>query len=86
MSIEIEYDLTGAVEEYGMYSDLGNAAVGAIVVSAKANNMTWAQTLRALRALAEQDQFGEAMDTAVREYVYHAVGAQGQDFYVKESQ
>ena len=83
MSIQIEYDLSGsAVEDYAMYTELGNAAVHAIVVSARANNLNWAQTYRALRALSEQDEFGEAMDTAVREVVYHTLGFRDEPFYI----
>lgn len=74
MSVEIEYNLSGAVEDYAMFTELGNAAVHAVVVSARENKMTWPQTYRALRALAEQEPFGEAMDTAVRECVYSALG------------
>ena len=81
-SIEIQVDLTGGIEDYAMYTELGNAAVHAIVVSAKANNLTWAQTLRALRKLAEQKEFGEAMDTMVRECVYDALGFQDEPFYI----
>lgn len=83
MSIEIEVELTGAVKDYAMYTELGNAAVHAIVIAARANNLTWAQTYRALSQLAEQEQFGEATDTAVREVVYDALGfyAKGEDFY-----
>ena len=80
MSMEIEYALTGAVAEYGMYTELGNAAVHAVVVASRANGLTWGQTLNALRALAEQEQFGEAMDTAVREYAYSALG-KDEPFY-----
>ena len=72
--MEIEYDLTGAVKDYGMYTELGNAAVHALVVSARANNLNWPQTYRALCALSEQEEFSEASDTAVREYVYSALG------------
>lgn len=72
--MEIEYDLTGAVKDYGMYTELGNAAVHALVVSARANNLNWPQTYRALCALSEQAEFSEASDTAVREYVYSALG------------
>ena len=83
MKIEIEYDLTGSVvPDYSMYSEIGNVAVHAIVVAARANQLTWAQTVRALRQLAEQDDFGEAMDTAVRECVYDALGIEDQPFYV----
>ena len=86
MNIEIEYDLTGsAVPDYWMYTELGNAAVHAVVVTAKANQLTWAQTVQALRELAEQDAFGEAMDTAVREMVYSALGAKDEPFYVRNT-
>jgi hypothetical protein len=71
--MEIEYDLTGAVKDYGMYTELGNAAVHALVVSARENKLNWPQTYRALCALGEQKEFGEATDTAVREYVYSAL-------------
>jgi hypothetical protein len=82
MSIEIAYDLTGSVvPDYAMYTELGNTAVHAVVVTAKANQLTWAQTVQALRELAEQDAFGEAMDTAVREMVYSALGVK-DNFYV----
>ena len=74
MSVEIEYNLSGAVQDYAMYTELGNAAVHAVVVSARANQLTWPQTYRALHALSEQKEFGEAMDTAVRECVYSALG------------
>jgi hypothetical protein len=83
MNIKIEYDLTGSVvPDYSMYSEIGNVAVHAIVVAARANQLTWAQTVRALRQLAEQDDFGEAMDTAVRERVYDTLGIDDQPFYV----
>jgi hypothetical protein len=80
MSIEIEYNLTGAVvPDYAMFTDLGNVAVHAIVVAARANNMTWSQTYRALRELANQKEFGEATDTMVREIVYCRIGAEERD-------
>jgi hypothetical protein len=82
MSIEIEYNLTGAVKDYAMFTDLGNAAVHAIVVAAKANRMTWAETYRALCQLSKQREFGEATDTAVREMVYCTLGVEDEDFYV----
>lgn len=83
MSIEIEYNLTGAVPDYAMYTEIGNAAVHAVVETARVNDLTWAQTYRALSKLAEQEQFGEAMDTMVRECVYDALGfsAKGENFY-----
>ena len=83
MSIEIEVELTGAVQDYAMFSELGNAAVHAIVVAARANDLTWAQVQRALSQLSEQKEFAEAMDTMVREYVYSALGYgnTSQSFY-----
>ena len=83
MSIEIEVELTGAVRDYAMFTELGNAAVHAIVTTARENDLTWVQVLRALRALAEQAEFGEAMDTMVRECVFDALdfGRKGENFY-----
>ena len=73
MSIEIEYNLTGAVKDYGMFTELGNAAVHGVVVLARESRLTWPQTYRALHQLSEQKEFGEAMDTEVRECVYSAL-------------
>ena len=73
MSIEIEVDLTGAVKDYGMFSELGNAAVHAVVITARENKLTWPQTYRALCQLSEEKEFGEATDTEVREIVYSAL-------------
>ena len=72
--MEIEYNMTGTVEDYAMFTDLGNAAVHAVVESARKNKLTWPETDRALGALSEQAEFGEAMDTEVRECVYSALG------------
>ena len=80
--MEIDINLTGTAPDYAMFTDLGNAAVHAVVVRARADNLTWPQTYRALRALAEQDEFGEAMDTAVRECVYSALGFHDEPFYI----
>ena len=83
MNIEIEYDLTGSVvPDYSMYTELGNTAVHAVVVTAKTNKLTWAETYNALRELAKQDAFGEATDTAVREMVYSALNIKDEPFYV----
>ena len=73
MSIEIEVELTGGIKDYGMFSELGNAAVHAVVIAARANQLTWPQTYRALCQLSEEKQFGEATDTEVRELVYSAL-------------
>jgi hypothetical protein len=83
MSITIEVELTGGVTDYAMYTELGNAAVHAVVVAARENNLTWAQTYRVLQKLGEQPEFVETMDTMVRECVYDALGfaAKGENFY-----
>lgn len=86
MSIEIEVDLTSnAVPDYAMYTELGNAGVHGIVVAARARQLTWVQTLDALRQLSDSNPelFGEAMDTMVRECVYDALGCanRGENFY-----
>lgn len=83
-SVEIETFLTGAVKDYGMFSEVGNAAVHALVVAVIANGMTWAQTYRALYQLSQDSMFAEALDTAVRECVYHAIGAyeRDEDFWI----
>jgi len=73
MSIEIEYNLTGAVKDYGMFTELGNTAVHAVVVTARENRLNWPQTYRALIQLSKQKEFGEATDTEVREMVYSAL-------------
>jgi len=72
--MEIEYNMTGTVDDYAMFTDLGNAAVHAVVVSARKNKLTWPETYRALCALGDEKGFGEATDTAVRECVYSALG------------
>jgi len=73
MSVEIKYTLTGAVKDYGMFSELGNAAVHGVVVAARENKLTWPETYHALGQLSEQKEFGEATDTEVREMVYSAL-------------
>ena len=74
MSIEINVNLDSKAPDYAMFTDLGNAAVHAVVVSARENKLNWPETYRALCALSEQAEFGEATDTAVRECVYSALG------------
>jgi len=82
-TVEIEMNLTGAVRDYAMYSELGNAAVHAVVIAAEAGNLSWSQVLGALTRLSQEEPFAEATDTAVRECVYDALGfdRKGQDFY-----
>lgn len=60
---------------YAMFSQDGDAAVHAIVEKARESQSTWPEVYRALLTLAEDyPEFGEVMDTAVRECVYDALG------------
>jgi hypothetical protein len=73
-------------KDYAMYSPEGNEAVHGIVVQALENDWRWPQTFAELRQLADsnEDMYGEAMDTMVREIVYDAIGAdkRGECFYI----
>ena len=79
-------EVFGTQPNYAMFTDIGNDAVDAIVRNAKAHNLSWPQVFQKLRDLARSDRakYGEALDTAVREMVYDAIGAgqRGEDFYV----
>jgi hypothetical protein len=70
---------------FGMFSDEGNEAVADIVIAAKFHNHSWAWAYAKLRELAKDKDFGEAMDTMVRELVYDAIGARQrkEEFYVR---
>lgn len=83
-TVEIEMNLTGAVRDYAMYTELGNAAIHAVVIAAEAGNLSWKQVLGTLDRLSREKVFAEATDTMVRECVYDALGfdRKGQDFYV----
>jgi len=73
------------VQSFGMFSDAGNQAVAGIIEYHTYCKSPWALVQQNLRDLADSDyeKFGEAMDTAVREVVYEAIGAydRGEDFY-----
>lgn len=80
--MELNINLTGPVPDYAMFTDLGNAAVHAIVMAARAKGLTWRQVYGALRELSANEQFGEATDTAVREMVYDTLGFEDEPFYI----
>ena len=83
-TVETEMNLTHAVHDYAMYTELGNAAVHGVVIAAIASNMTWKQVYNALYRLSAKKSFAEATDTSVRECVYLALGfdRKDQDFYI----
>ena len=59
---------------YDMFTPEGNAAVHGIVVTADALALTWDKVEDALYRLAQNKDFAEATDTAVREAVYLTLG------------
>lgn len=71
---------------FGMFTSEGNVAVFGIVQYAKEHNLSWKTVYQNLEDLAkfDADKYGEALDTAVREAVYDAIGAyqRDEDFYV----
>jgi hypothetical protein len=73
------------VQSFGMFSEAGNQAIAGIIEYHTYRKSPWALVQQNLRDLADSDyeKFGEAMDTAVREVVYEAIGAydRGEDFY-----
>ena len=58
--------------DYAMYTDQGDVVADKIVALAKAAGLNWTQTLSLMRFVADQkqEQYGELMDTAVREVIY----------------
>lgn len=71
---------------YEMYTEEGNRMVAQVVDHARRNHWTWRMTYDALRQLARNhpDVAREALDTAVRESVYTAIGAyeREEEFYI----
>lgn len=70
-------------KDYGMFTKEGNEAVAFIVDWAIRNNAQWENVLPMLENLARNNykNFGEAMDTAVREAVYDACNFTSE-FYI----
>ena len=60
------------MKDYAMYTDQGDVVADRIVELTKAAGLDWTQTLSIMRFIADQnpDQYGELMDTAVREVIY----------------
>ena len=61
---------------FAMYTKEGDVGVGAVVNVARFANLSWPETYSLLQRLADSnpDKYGEALDTAVRECVYNALG------------
>jgi len=58
---------------YGMYTDAGNSAVDSIVEMAGRHQLSWPVVGSMLSALALQEVYEEAEDTAVKEAVYRTL-------------
>ena len=69
------------MSDYAMFSDAGNAAIHDIVLMAKRQGLSWKVTYALLLALSDDERFGEATDTAVRECVYSACNFESA-FYI----
>lgn len=68
---------------FAMYTKQGNEVAEKIVALSQAAGLDWTQTLSIMRFIASQnpDQYGELMDTAVREVIYDRCKFT-TDFYV----
>jgi hypothetical protein len=66
-----------------MYTEAGDEDVHKIVLLSLTLNLTWAETLPMLERLATKTNRSDATDTAVRECVYEAIGAdlRNESFY-----
>jgi hypothetical protein len=62
---------------YGMFTDKGNQIVDGIVIAAKESGWSFEYVLKLLTDLASVEGLEEAMDTAVKEYVYEAIFLEG---------
>lgn len=62
-----------ATQHYGMFTDAGNSAVDSIVEMARKHQLSWHTVHDMLAALAQEEAYDEATDTAVREAVYETL-------------
>ncbi len=60
-----------------MFTDKGNQIVDGIVIAAKESGWSFEYVLKLLTDLASVEGLEEAMDTAVKEYVYEAIFLEG---------
>ena len=66
--------MENVMKHYGMFTDNGNRVIDGIVIFAKEHNYSWECVNDVLTAISRVEGFEEATDTAVREYVYEALG------------
>lgn len=60
--------------DFAMFTKEGNVMIAGIVKTAIRCRFTWPEVLDVLEAASQNEGFGEAMDTAVREEVYDVCG------------
>ena len=58
----------------GMFTENGNRVIDGIVIFAKEYNYTWECVSEIITKISKIEGFEEVTDTAVREYVYEAMG------------
>jgi len=58
---------------YGMFSDMGNGLVGCVVQMAVQYGLSEHAVIKTLEALAEDEMYSEATDTAVIEAVLYTI-------------
>lgn len=63
---------------FGMFTERGNRVVHGIVIAAKELNWSFDEVMDLLNDIATLEEFAEATDTAVREYVYEAIFGYGE--------
>jgi len=63
---------------FGMFTERGNRIVHGIVIAAKELNWSFDEVMDLLNDIATLEEFAEASDTAVREYVYEAIFGYGE--------
>ena len=70
------------INDFAMFTDQGEVVAQKIVELAQAAGLNWPQTYKLMEVIArtKQDQYGELMDTAVREMIYSRWGFT-TDFY-----
>jgi len=70
------------INDFAMFTDQGEVVAQKIVELAQAAGLNWPQTYKLMEVIArtKQDQYGELMDTAVREMIYSRCGFT-TDFY-----
>lgn len=63
---------------FGMFTERGNRVVHGIIVAAKELDWDFGEVMDLLGDIATLEEFAEATDTAVREYVYEAIYGYGE--------